>query len=124
MKLLYILICAALFFCPFNDLSARACSDMASMTEIDTVVFNLDQATYSSVDGISYIDFPVMLYSEDPSVNAVDYWFQFDLNKLTYYSTTSALSALDVYSNFNSNNQYLSNTSSTTSIFKNLVILS
>ncbi len=89
---------------------------MGSVTINDTIVFDLSQAVYSNAAENYYIEFPVILRSTDPAINAVDYWFQFDLNKLTYVSTTSVVATMDVYTNYNSNNQFLSNTSSTSSI--------
>jgi PKD repeat protein len=90
-------------------------ADMKATTA-DTLVFDLGQAVITSSSGISYIEFPVIIHSTDPTINAVDWWFQFDLTKLTYVSTTSLVTGFDVFSNFNSNNLYLSNSSSTTSI--------
>jgi PKD repeat protein len=82
-------------------------------TPTDTIVFELDAATYETVDGLTYIDIPVSITSDNNQINAIDYWFQFDLTKLTYVSTSSLFGSLDVFSNFNSTNLYLSNTSST-----------
>jgi hypothetical protein len=85
------------------------------VTMDDTLVFDLSQASFSNDGDLFYIEFPVIIESTDPSINAVDFWYQFNLEKMAYVSTTSLVSVLDVFSNYNQNNQYLSNTSSTTS---------
>jgi PKD repeat protein len=116
MKLIYFIVVLVLIGLNSFNMSARPCSSMASLTPLDTIAFDMSQSVFSTVDGISYIEFPVILRTDDMVINAVDYWFQFDLNKLTYVSTTSTVSTLDVFTNYNTNNQFLSNTSSTTSI--------
>lgn len=98
-----------------NLLAARS-SELGSVTLNDTIVFDLSQATFVTENSVTYMEFPVYLNSLDQQINAVDFWFQFDLSKLTYVSTTAAVGSFDVYSNFNSTNEYLSNTSSTSSI--------
>ena len=114
MKFIYSLLIVSML-----GLAAKASSAscaMGSMLVSDTIVFDLSQAEFTSVDAVTYMEFPIELRTPDASINAVDYWLQFDTNKLTYVSTTSTLSSLDVYSNFNTTSQFLSNTSSTTSI--------
>jgi len=82
----------------------------------DTMFFDLSQAVYSTVGSVNYIEFPVWIKSSTTNINSFDFWHQFDLNKLTYVSTTSLLVGLDAFSNFNVNNSYLSNTTSGSSI--------
>ncbi|MEY3843730.1 MAG: hypothetical protein RL293_152 [Bacteroidota bacterium] len=82
----------------------------------DTIVFDINQAVFTNVAGINYIEFPVILKSTNTGISSFDFWFQFNLNKLTYVSTSSLVSGLDAFSNYNSSNLYLSNTSSGTSI--------
>ncbi len=82
----------------------------------DTIVFDINQAVFNNVAGINYIEFPVILKSTNTGITSFDFWFQFNLNKLTYVSTSSLIPGLDAFSNFNSANLYLSNTSSGTSI--------
>ena len=86
----------------------------------DTIVFDINQAVFTNVAGINYIEFPVILKSTNTGITSFDFWFQFNLNKLTYVSTSSLISGLDAFSNFNSANLYLSNTSSGTSITFNI----
>lgn len=86
----------------------------------DTIVFDINQAIYSNTAGINYIEFPVILKSSNMAINSFDFWFQFDLNKMTYESTTSLITGLDAFSNYNASNFYLSNTSSGTSITFNI----
>ncbi|MEI8116956.1 MAG: PKD domain-containing protein [Flavobacteriia bacterium] len=82
----------------------------------DTIVFDINQAVFTNVAGINYMEFPVILKSTNTGITSFDFWFQFNLNKLTYVSTSSLISGLDAFSNYNSANLYLSNTSSGTSI--------
>jgi len=96
-------------------------SSVYMVTELDTMVFDLSQAFITTEGSTTFIEFPISLRSSDESINAVDYFFQFDLNKLTYVSTTTIDPELEVYSFFNLNSQYLSNTSSASS---NTVFLS
>jgi PKD repeat protein len=86
----------------------------------DTIVFDINQAVFTNVGSINYIEFPVILKSTNTGITSFDFWFQFNLNKLTYVSTSSLISGLDAFSNFNSANLYLSNTSSGTSITFNI----
>jgi len=83
---------------------------------IDTMIFDINQAVFTNVAGINYIEFPVILKSTNTGITSFDFFFQFNLNKLTYVSTSSLISGLDAFSNYNSSNLYLSNTSSGTSI--------
>jgi hypothetical protein len=96
------------------------CAQLISFTSFsslsDTIVFDISQATYSSFNNVNFIEIPVQLSAGNNPVNSFDFWFQFDLSKLSYISTTSLLSGLDAFSNFNSTNLYLSNTTSGTSI--------
>lgn len=86
----------------------------------DTIVFDINQAVFSSVGSINYIEFPVILKSSNTAINSFDFWFQFNVSKLTYLSTTAVISGLDAFSNYNTANFYLSNTSSGTSITFNI----
>ncbi len=86
----------------------------------DTIIFDINQAVFSSVGTINYIEFPVILKSTNTAINSFDFWFQFNVNKLTYLSTTAVISGLDAFSNYNTANFYLSNTSSGTSITFNI----
>ncbi len=96
------------------------CTQLISFTSFsslsDTIVFDISQATYSSFNNVNFIEIPVQLSAGNNPVNSFDFWFQFDLSKLSYISTTSLMSGLDAFSNFNSTNLYLSNTTSGTSI--------
>ena len=88
----------------------------------DTIVFDILNANYYANAGVNYIDIPVLLKSSNPNINSFDFWFQFNQTELTYVSTTSLVSGLDAFSNFNQANFYLSNTSSGTSISFNVPI--
>lgn len=82
----------------------------------DSMMFDLSQATFSTVGTINYIEFPVWINSDSTNISSFDFWYLFDLNKLTYVSTTSLISGLDAFSNFNVSNSYLSNTTSGSSM--------
>ncbi len=97
-----------------NEVSAKQSNEFLNLT--DTVVFDLSTATYSNSGGVYYIDIPVLIYSNDPGINALDFWFHFDLSKMTYVSTVSLEAGLDPFTNYNVNSQVLSNTTSGTSI--------
>lgn len=82
----------------------------------DTMIFDLSQAVYSTVGSVNYIEFPIWIKSTSTQINSFDFWHQFDLNKLSYVSTTSLLVGLDAFSNYNVGNSYLSNTTSGSSV--------
>jgi PKD repeat protein len=117
MKKFLLVFCLAVagIFCS-NEVHASQVRSSEFMNLTDTVVFDLSLATYSSNAGVFYIDIPILIHSNATGINAIDFWFQFNLNKLTYVSTTALVSGLDPFSNFNVNNLYLSNTTSGTSV--------
>ncbi len=77
----------------------------------DTMFFDLNHAVVTTSQMATYYDVPVSIKSPGP-INSFDFWFHFNQTKLTYYSTIAIISQLDAYSNFNSGNQFLSNTTS------------
>ena len=78
----------------------------------DTVVFDISAASYSNAGGVYYIDIPISIHSTDIGINALDFWFQFNTSKMTYQSCIALVPGLDPFTNFNVNNQVLSNTTS------------
>lgn len=102
------------FFASTNVLGSNRRSEEV-LTLTDTVVFDLSLATFSNGGGIYYIDIPVLIHSNNTGINALDFWFNFNLNKMTYVSTVPLESGIDPFTNFNVNNQVLSNTTSGTS---------
>jgi len=112
--LLVFTLALAGFFCSENVQGSNRESEEL-LTLSDTVVFDLSLATYSSNGGIYYIDIPVLIYSSNTGINALDFWFNFNLNKMTYVSTVPLVSGLDPFTNYNANNLVLSNTTSGTS---------
>ena len=88
----------------------------------DTIVFDILNASYYATSGVNYIDIPVVLKTTNTNVNSFDFWFQFNQTELTYVSTTSLVTGLDAFSNFNQANFYLSNTTSGSSINFNIPI--
>ncbi len=113
MKRLLLVFTLALagFFCS-KDVQGSIRKSEELLTLTDTVVFDLSLATYSNSGGIYYIDIPVLIYSTNNGINALDFWFQFNTSKMTYLSTTALVPGLDPFTNFNVNNQVLSNTTS------------
>lgn len=112
MKYSLIIITALIISLPlFASKNEVASNHKALFGLNDTVFFDLDQALITTTTGTSFIDIPVYIKGASP-VNSLDFWFKFDETKLTYFSTISALSALDTYSNFNTNDRYLRNTTS------------
>lgn len=102
------------FFCS-TDVQGSNRKSEELLTLTDTVVFDLSLATFSNSGGIYYIDIPVLIYSNNTGINALDFWFNFNLNKMTYVSTVALETGIDPFTNFNVNNQVLSNTTSGTS---------
>jgi len=116
MKKLLLVFTLALagFFCS-KDVQGSVRKSEGLLTLTDTVIFDLSVATYSNSGGIYYIDIPVLIHSNNTGINALDFWFNFNLNKMTYVSTVPLVSGLDPFSNYNVNNLVLSNTTSGTS---------
>jgi hypothetical protein len=80
--------------------------------DLDTMVFDLSSALIqNSSGGISYFEFPVYAVTTG-GISNFDFWFKFDQTKLTYESATAVDVNLDSYSNFNTQNLTLSNTTS------------
>ncbi len=112
MKFNLLFLAAFLFSLPiFATKNELASPKKVQFALNDTIFFDLDQALITTTTGNSFIDIPVYMKATDP-VNSFDFWFKFDETKLTYFSTISALSALDTYSNFNQNDRFLRNTTS------------
>jgi hypothetical protein len=86
----------------------------------DTIYFDLGSAIYSAEGLNSYVEFPVFISGPNDTVNAIDFWFPFNTEKLSFISTTSQYPTLDVFSNYNLANETLSSTSSTFSIYEYL----
>jgi gliding motility-associated-like protein len=76
----------------------------------DTMFFDLSKALISG-NGPYFYDVPVYIRSNGPISN-FDFWFKYNQSDLTYVSTINLVSALDPYTNYNSDNQFLSNTTS------------
>ena len=77
----------------------------------DTMFFDLTNAVVTTSQTVSYYDIPMSIKTTG-AVSSFDFWFKFDQTKLTYYSTITVQSQLDAYSYFNTNNQFISNTTS------------
>lgn len=117
-KILIILITACIQQVAFSQSHLQKPSHEKALN--DTIVFDINQAVFTNVGSINYMEFPVILKSTNTAINSFDFWFQFNINKLTYTSTSAIISGLDAFSNYNTANFYLSNTSSGTSITFNI----
>jgi len=87
-----------------------------TLTLSDTLVFDLSAANYSNSGGIYYIDIPISLHSTNTAISNLDFWFNFNLSKMTYESVLPLAAGLDPFSFYNVNNGVLSNTTSGPSI--------
>lgn len=119
-----ILTLAAAIFMSAHVFGQVSKPNMASSNKAlnDTIVFDILNASYYATSGVNYIDIPVVLKTTNTNVNSFDFWFQFNQTELTYVSTTSLVTGLDAFSNFNQANFYLSNTTSGSSINFNIPI--
>ena len=82
-----------------------------SKSVLDTMVFDLANATTTTTSGTTYYEFPVYAITTG-GISSFDFWFQFNETKLTYDTTLVFVTDLDSYSNFNTSNNNLSNTTS------------
>jgi len=111
-KLILVFTLSIAGFCYSMNAQGASRNFEGMLTPTDTVVFDLSAATYSNTGGIYYIDIPVLIHSNFTGINALDFWFNFNLNKMTYVSTVSLVGGFSTLSFYNSINQLLSNTSS------------
>jgi gliding motility-associated-like protein len=77
----------------------------------DSMFFDLGNAQIVSTGGNYFYDIPVSIKSNGP-INSFDFWFKFDLTKLTYDTTINVVGPLDPYTYYNPMNQLVSNTTS------------
>jgi hypothetical protein len=115
-KLILVFTLALAGFCYSMNVHGATRKSEDALTLSDTLVFDLSAATYSNSGGIYYIDIPVLIHSTDPGINGLDFYFLFNLSKMTYVSTVSLVGGLSTLSFFNSGNLLLTNTSSGTSV--------
>jgi hypothetical protein len=94
-------------------------SQSTQKSVLDTMVFDLANASTYNVSGITYYEFPVFAITTG-GISNFDFWFQFNQSKLTYDTTEAVDLNLDTYSNFNLGNQNLSNTTSGPSLTYNI----
>jgi PKD repeat protein len=84
----------------------------AALFQNDTLLYDLSELQYSN-DGTDYfIEFPVALQGEATDINAVDFWMNFDLNKLAFESATISVANAEVFAHFNEVSQVLRVTAS------------
>jgi hypothetical protein len=103
------------FFCS-TEAQGSSRESEGMLTLSDTIVFDLSAATYSNSGGVYYIDIPMLIHSTNPGINGFDFYFAFNLNKMTYVSTVSLAGGLSTLSYYNSIAQLLYNTSSGPSV--------
>ena len=82
----------------FGALTSIAQSHSKSV--LDTMVFDLANATTTTTSGTTYYEFPVYAITTG-GISSFDFWFQFNETKLTYDTTLVIVTDLDSYSNFN-----------------------
>jgi PKD repeat protein len=76
------------------------------------LLYDLSELQYSN-DGTEYfIEFPFALQGEATDINAVDFWMNFDLNKLAFESATISVANAEVFAHFNEVSQVLRVTAS------------
>ncbi len=78
----------------------------------DTVHIDLNQLNQYYLANVQHVEIPVYFNGTTADVNAIDFWFQFNTTKYTYIETLSEQAEADAFSNFNTENLYLSNTTS------------
>jgi hypothetical protein len=115
-KLILVFTLALAGFCYSMNVQGSTRKSVDALTLSDTLVFDLSSAAYSNTGGIYYIDIPVLIHSTSPGINGLDFYFAFDLNKMTYVSTVSLVGGLSTLSYFSPITQLLTNTSSGTSV--------
>ncbi len=101
-----------LFF--LNNLSANASvSGRVPMPPSvnDTVVFDLNNATVSTVAGINYFDLPMFIITTT-SHSSFDFWFKFNEAKLTFLSSSTTIPLLDEVTYFSTSDHFLRNATS------------
>ena len=78
----------------------------------DTVHIDLNQLNQFYLANVQHVEIPVYFNGATADVNAIDFWFMFNTTKYTYIETLSEQAEADAFSNFNTENLYLSNTTS------------
>jgi PKD repeat protein len=86
------------------------------LTAQNTVYFDLQNLEQQYTFGQQEITIPVYISGSNEQINALDFWFQFNTNKYTYVSTDAVQSVADVFTHYNTENDVLSNTTSTPDI--------
>jgi PKD repeat protein len=78
----------------------------------DTLLYDISEIEYSN-DGVDYfVEFPVVLQGQASTINAIDFWMNYDLNKLEFESAAISVENADVSAHFNELSQVLRITAS------------
>ncbi|MFN6379254.1 MAG: Ig-like domain-containing protein [Flavobacteriales bacterium] len=78
----------------------------------DSLFFDLSNSTFDD-NGIDFfVNIPVILESVSANINAIDFWMQFDENRLEFTSASLETSNADVFTNYDIASQTLRLTSS------------
>lgn len=78
----------------------------------DTLLYDISEIQYLN-DGAEYfVEFPVVLQGQATTINAIDFWMSYDLNKLQFESATISVENADVSAHFNELSQVLRVTTS------------
>jgi chitodextrinase len=78
----------------------------------DTLLYDLSEIQYFN-DGVDYfVEFPVVLQGEATTINAIDFWMNYNLNKLEFESAIISSSNAEVFAHYNELSQVLRVTAS------------
>lgn len=79
----------------------------SSINTSDTLVFDLSQATFTTVGASDYIEVPVVSSFNSSDLQSFDIATKFNLNKLSFVEATTSNSNVELLSYFNSNDDVL-----------------
>ncbi len=79
----------------------------------DTIYFDLNQSTLNYEGGQQQLTIPVFFSGTNTTVNAVDFWFQYNTTKYTYIASNAVQAEADIFTHYNAEIDYLSSTIST-----------
>ena len=78
----------------------------------DSLFFDLSNATFDDNGTDFFVNIPVIFQSVSSSVNAIDFWMQYDENRLEFTSASVDASNADVFAHYDNASQTLRLTSS------------
>ncbi len=78
----------------------------------DTLFFDLSNATFDDNGTDFFVNIPVIFESVSSSISAIDFWMQYDENRLEFASATITASNADLFAHYDNASQTLRLTSS------------